>query len=160
MYIKRVITGNFKVTELSLLLATLKLKTVVRQVEIPNIRQKPKLVVSKKIITELEFTPHNGEFINQITTDNKHHSIICGYRIDKDNFIAVQLGHQAANYNADLITPGVQQCAMFIVTASSVANLHEMSSMLYMGAFAKRLIEIEQSWDFSYSKEINVKLGV
>jgi hypothetical protein len=90
---------------------------------------------------------------------NKHYSHVIGYRVDKLNFIAINIGHQAMTPDKQLIMTGDNQSTRMCISAKDVYKLKEMAGELMIPSFADKLIELQNSWHLDFTREFKVSLG-
>lgn len=159
MFIKRVLVTNFKSNELRILNELIKMNSSDSHIEVGNIRQTSKMHITNTILSKIELLPPKLKFHAPITMKGKYYCRVLGYILDKDNFVAISLGHQAMLPTGELVLTGEQQCTNFHVVATSEENLRTICRELHLEKFATYLIRLQGSWHVDFARQIKVNLG-
>lgn len=156
MFIKRVLVANFKSEELRILNELIKIKALGGSLELGNIRQTTKVNITNALLSKIELLPNNVKFHSQVTMGDKHYSHVMGYKINKNNFIAISIGHQAMAPDKTMIMTGDYQSTMMYVVAEDIQALTILGNALCLDKFIQRLIALQNSWHMDFTRQFKV----
>lgn len=160
MFIKRVLVTNFKSDELRILNVLMQTNASDSPIEVGNIRQTSKINIISSILSKIELLPRGIKFHAPIVMKGKYYCRIMGFIIDKNNFIAITIGHQAMIPSGELKLTGESQLVNLHVVAESEDKLRDLCNVCHLHSFTDYLIKMQNNWNMDFNRQIKVNLGV